>query len=472
MLFIETKTAKLNADTPTRLFLLEKLQEKGRVPLIRASRVRGFEVALQGADRIHELEQSIGLWTDIESVIPYIAGDVFCCDDFALFLIFDDEEDEVRAGVVYQAKTAEPQKKLGEFCREVGEILQAAQSLGEVNEGGCSSEILEWQPHEPQHTPAGFDRFAAKARRVASWNETMTERQDALELLGDAAVRNLLSQLGSVHPEETVARLLASEQSPDVDSSLPDKMVDAGLLRREILVSCSRRGRVLFRVPSETAVDLIKASLAECELCGVPLKDEKFEVSLASTELASDLLEGEAWIAYPLRASLMKFGVPDSQIAVGPSASGGETLVMANICGESSLFVWCFEDLTAADARHALRKRIETGARHLFVVATGKVTEEGRVCLSDHVSRLSVHGEEIEVNLIEGVDALEPELAHFIRRKSQRALTKEMRPLSTSCGLDLGYLLMVCYMIKDRPVALKDIAASAAGALSGELLRS
>ena len=118
MLFIESKTSNRSVDAAARLALLEKLQEKGLIPLIRSARLSCFEQALLSPDRVAEMERAVAFWTETEDDRAYIRGDVFCFEDFVIFLIFGSDEDEaagMRAGIVYGAEMLEPGKKLDAF---------------------------------------------------------------------------------------------------------------------------------------------------------------------------------------------------------------------------------------------------------------------------------------------------------------------------------------------------------------------
>ena len=50
MLFIETRRAAYATDDATRLTILERLQEKGLVPVVRSARLHAFETALAGPE--------------------------------------------------------------------------------------------------------------------------------------------------------------------------------------------------------------------------------------------------------------------------------------------------------------------------------------------------------------------------------------------------------------------------------------
>ena len=134
--FVESKSLRQNVDAGTRLALLEKFQEKGLTPLIRSARMSCYEQSLLGPDRADEMEREVAAWTEAEDERTYIRGDVFCFEDFVLFLIFGDDEEEaaaVRAGIVYGAEMLEPEKKLDAFCRNVSDALEATRSSASSN---------------------------------------------------------------------------------------------------------------------------------------------------------------------------------------------------------------------------------------------------------------------------------------------------------------------------------------------------
>src|SRR2546423_157322 len=129
MLFIESRIADLNVEKSLRTPLLEALQERGLVPLIRSSRLHFFEQALMSAERVKDLEQAVAEWSDMEGDEPYVRGDVFCFEDIAHFVIFGEDGDGgagLRAGIVYDAETVEPAGKLEAFCRNLQDALEAA----------------------------------------------------------------------------------------------------------------------------------------------------------------------------------------------------------------------------------------------------------------------------------------------------------------------------------------------------------
>jgi hypothetical protein len=477
MLFIESKSLKQSVDSAARMVLLEKLQEKGLTPLIRSTRVNCYEQALMGPERVNEMERAVAAWTETEDDRLYIRGDVFCFEDFVLFLIFGNDEDEIkgiRAGIVYGAEMLEPTKRLDAFCRNVSDALEATRSSSSSSSGGAdnngASGETEWQSRKPD-TIARLGRFGiGQEHELPSVRGERSEvgQARAVELLEDVEARRLLHRIRESQTEGRVSEILSGVESEAATASLINRMADAGLLSREVLVSCRKKGRSLFRLPSPDALSVITASNATCSECGTAISDEKIEDLVKPTEIASQLLEDGSWLTTRVYSSLRELGVPDKEITVGPTSDDGEAHMMINVCNAPFLFVLRDGDVTAAQARHALTRQMETEARHLVVVASGKIHDDARERLREHARRRARGGSDVEVILIEGMDASE-ELRRAFERVSQRALAGELSALDASLGLSMGFIVATRFKLMQKTGALKDLAESAVGALAGSL---
>jgi hypothetical protein len=468
MLFIESKTLNRSVDAAMRLGLLEKLQEKGLTPLIRSTRLSCYEQALLGPDRVSEMERALISWTETEEERAYIRGDVFCFEDFVLFLIFGNDESEaagMRAGIVYGTDMLEPMKKLDAFCRNVSDALEA----GRKESDNRAEDETDWQQREPRVTAAhGRKLFGQEADSSAPGRRNSTEYPRAVELLEDIEARHLLRRIRESQAEGRVSDILSNVENEARSVSLINRMTDAGLLRREVQVSCRKNGRSLFRLPSPDALNVITASNATCSECGTAIADEKIEDLVKPTETAAKLLEDGSWLASRIYASLRELGVPEKQIIIGSTSEEGEAYMMVSVCDEPFLLVLRDGDVTVAQARHALARQIETEAAHLVVISSGKIQDEARVRLREHARRRARSGSEVEVILIEGVEAAD-ELRLAFERVSQNALAGELSQLDTSLGLSVGFIIATRFRLMQHTGALKDLAESAVGALAGSL---
>ena len=472
MLFIESKISNRKVDAQARLQLLEKLQDKGLAPLIRSARLHCFELALMGPDRASEMERAIASAAKVEEDMPYVRGDIFCFEDIVLFLIFGDEDEDVagiRAGIVHEADATAPLLSLDSFCRNVRDALEGMRG-GDDSSNETSAEETIWRRRAPQDA-SGLARFMEGRTGEASdmSKETGVEQLRAVELLEDASARRFLWRIRESQAAGRGPDLQTDLEAEAGTESLIGRLSDAGLLRREVVISCRKVGRSLFRLPSPDALSVITSSNATCSECGAKIADEKVDELIVPTEAASTLLENGSWLSTRLYSVLRSLGIPESRIAMGSSSTDGEMHMMADVCGEAFLFVLRDGDLTAAHARRALEKQVETESSHLVVVATGKIQDEARIRLREHARRRARGGSEVEVLLVEGVNSAINELQHAFERVSQRALAEELCALDGALGFSIGQMIGTRFRLMQKSGALSDLAESAVGALAGSL---
>jgi hypothetical protein len=481
MLFIESRTADINVEKTLRTPLLEALQERGLVPLIRAARLHFFEQALAGAERVEEFEQTLAEWSDDAGDTPYVRGDVFIFDDFAHYIIFGEDLDGgagLRAGIVYDAETSDPARRLDAFCRNLQEAFESVARNANAARGSEGASVVnagrvEWRERDG-HARASLKQFASEGNDTSAATATRggnpAERVRAVEILEDADARGFLQRLSEAHADGRVAEMLSAGGRGGEHEGLVARLAGAGLVRREVQVSCRKDGRSLFRLPSPDALQIVTASNAICSECGAAVADERAEELITPTPLASTMLKDGAWLVNSLRSLLVQLGIPEREIAARNSESDGEAQVLANVCGEPFLFVLRDGDFAAAHARRAIETEAEAQASRLIVVATGKIQDEARARLREHARRRSRAGGEKEVVFVEGLDAAAgEELRQSIENVSRDALTRELYELDASAGFNVGHALAARFRLAQRKGALQDLAASAAGALAGSL---
>jgi hypothetical protein len=460
MLFFTNRASELSVDGATRLHLLDRLQDRGFTPLIRAARLSSFEQALQGAERAKEMERAIAAWTETEENSLYVRGDLFSIEDVVFYLIFGGAEDDLagmRAGVVYGRETSDGERKLEAFCRRVSEALDAIRSSAS-REDAAATAVSEWKTRE---NVVAIDDYTTQTA-----DDNAVEKRLALEALEDIHARRLLHRIEEAQAAGRVAELLADETE---NQSLINRLADVGLLKREVLVSCRKEGRSLFRLPSIEMLTIITASNAMCSECGAALSDEKVEELVMLTDMAAALLPDSTWLVNRLRTVLKEIGVPQRAIHQLPGSGDGEVQMEVIVSDEPFLFVLRDGDLSATHAARALDKLIDTEAQHLVVIVTGRIQEDARVRLREHARRRARGGNETEVVLVEGMDAASGELQHAFERASQRALAAELCELDASLGFSAGYMVATRFRLMQRSDALKDLAESAVGALAGSL---
>ena len=428
MLFLESKTLNHSLDTAARLALFQELQECKLVPLIRSHRLRSFEDVLLGVDRISEMESALAASTESTTGEPYVRGDLFCFDDYILFLVFED--DSIRAGIVYEATTPEPFRKLDSFCHDI-------------------RNLSEWESSAPA-MPQGFRTFVerqdADSLYTSLRKETMSKRILAASKLEDETARVFLRTARNAHQEGYAAKLLTGHtESPGVPIQ---RLEDAGLVEREVQISCRKTGHALFRLPNPHALAVVTVSDATCSECGAPVADENVEEVIAPTQLASSLLEDGSWMVSRIHFLLREMGVPEREIAVGPSEGTGYGQLMANICGESFLIVTRDGDLTPAFARWAIDLEIDTEASHLVIVATGRIHKEAGVLLQNHSRRRVSSGQDFEMIVADDAASAGRELEQALERVSQRVVAEQLCVLDGNIGFSVSRLVLTKFQLR------------------------
>ena len=436
MLFLESKTLNHSLDTAARLTLLQELQDRNLVPLIRSQRRRSFEDVLLSADRISEMETALAASTESTTGEPYVRGDLFTFVDYILFLIFE-EDDSIRAGIVYEATTPEPFRKLDSFCQDI-------------------RSLAEWQSSTPA-MPQGFRTFVerqdADSLYTSLRKETMSKRILAASKLEDETARVFLRTARNAHQEGYAAKLLTGHtESPGVPIQ---RLEDAGLVEREVQISCRKTGHALFRLPNPHALAVVTVSDATCSECGAPVADENVEEVIAPTQLASSLLEDGSWLVSRIHFLLREMGVPEREIAVGPSEGTGYGQLMANICGESFLIVTRDGDLTPAFARWTIDLEIDTEASHLVIVATGRIHKEAGVLLQNHSRRRVSSGQDFEMIVADDAASAGRELEQALERVSQRVVAEQLCVLDGNIGFSVSRLVLTKFQLR-RTAAPKD----------------
>jgi hypothetical protein len=449
MLFFISRASELSVDGAARLNLLDGLQERGFKPLIRAARLSSFEQALQSMERAKEMERAIAAWAETEENSLYVRGDLFYTEDVVFYLIFEDDLAGMRAGVVYGRETSDAERKLEAFCCHVTEALDAIGSSASHEDFAATASV--WEPRE---NVVAIDDYTTRGA-----DDDALEKRLALEALEDIHARRLLHRIAEAQAAGRVAELLKDETG---NQPLINRLADLGLLKREVLVSCRKEGRALFRLPSIERLTVITASNGTCSECGAALSDERVEELVMLTDTASALLPESAWLANRLRAVLREIGVPTRSIYQLPGSGDGEVHMKVVVAYEPFLFVLREGDLSNTNATRSLDKLIDTEAQHLIVIVTGRIQEDARARLREHARRRA--GGETEVVLVEGMDAASGELQHAFERASQRALASELYELDACLGFSAGYMVATRFRLTRRAGVLKDLAESAVGA--------
>lgn len=440
MLFIQSNSLALAPDEGGRLRLLDALAERGLKPLVRSARRRLFGALAAGPNETSEaaaaeLERACAGRGGVAGRGAYTPGELFNGGDCLLALVFDAGGGETAASVVYDLGTAEPLARLERFCRDVREALG---SLG----GGADSQsesqaLLPLWRSRARGGQQGLARFTAiqpeEFVRAGAALRGGRELARASEMLEARAVRDFLRRVEELRREGyTPRRMLAEANTRGLVSV--ERMLEAGLLEREIRVSCRKHGHALFDLPSPDSLAAVTISRAKCSLCAAPVADEVVEETFSPSRLAVALLADGGWLANRVYRIVRSLGVPESDISTGPPTPHGESYLAAEVCGSSFIFVSRDGDLTPAFARRAAEIVEETEATHLLAVVTGSAEDEGRMRLYEFAWRRARGGRDLDTTVVEGLDAARGEFERAFARAARRELSRALFPLDAALG--------------------------------------
>ena len=472
MLFIQSNSLALSLEEDARLRLLDALGERGLAPLIRSARRRRFALlAPRGADAalveaaLAEFERECAAHRGASSRTatggrPYTPGEIFCTGDCVLYLTFGASAAEgLTTGIVYSLDTAEPLTKLDRFCRDVREALIKTEK---TNGGeGAAEELSElpcWKSRATR-APQGLARFIAIQPTdfavAARCKGGAREFVRASELLAEPTVRQFLRRVQEMRREGYSPRRLFAEAATLRGGVSVERMFEAGLLEREVRVSCRKSGHALFDLPTPDSLAAITISKAKCSLCAAPVADEVVEETINPTWLAVSLLEDGGWLNNRVYKIIRSLGVPESEIATGPASSHGESYLAADVCGNSYLFVTRDGDLTPAFARRIIETVAETEATHVVVVLTGTVEDEGRLRLYEFAWRRARGGVDLDTTLIEGLEGARAEIEHSFERAVHRQLSRHLFTLDAALGLSASNFVLDWFKLKHASAAAK-----------------
>ena len=444
MLLIASRILEHSLSDEERLNLLEKLRDRNFVSLIRSMRLKFYELLLEDTNQAHEMERTVATSFNSEQQREYVQGDLFFFDDHLFFILFEDSAygpTRMRAGIVYDHNAAEPLKKLNSFCQTIS--LSLAGSQHDESVVADASQATTWR-QDPSSFHGGFMRFVAKqdadSLSTIACRENSRERVRAAKVLEDDYARLFLRRAREAYVEGYAVNSSLDETITPSEFTM-NSLLEAGLLKQELRVSCRKTGHTLFNLPSADALAVITISQATCSVCGSSIADEKIEEILSPTQLSAVLLEDAAWLVNRLHTIFRELGISESEIAIEPPTGDGEARLLARVCGELFLVVMRDGDLTPAFARRAVNTKIETEARHLVVVVTGTVHNEGRLNLLRFAKQLARSGSDFEMVIAEGVAAAESELRLAFERISQRALIEQFCELDASLGISIACII-------------------------------
>ncbi|MCA1622129.1 MAG: hypothetical protein LC795_23230 [Acidobacteria bacterium] len=452
MLFIQSNTRALSLAAGERLRLLDALAAAGRRPLMLGARRRLFRTLVEPAAvgvgveaAASELERVCAARVGAEGEAPYAPGELFCEADCVLSLVFEGGEagGSLTASVVYDRDTAEPLPRLQRFCADVQAALDSMRveaPAGDAPRPGSPP----WRPRGGS-VPRGLARFISAQPpdfvRAAAALRGRRELARASELLEERGVREFLRRVEELRREGYTPRRLLAEAGALGEVSV-ESMLEAGLLERELRVSCRKSGHALFDLPSPDSLAAVTISRARCSLCAAPVADEVVEETFSPSRLAVALLEDGGWLANRVYRIVRSLGVPESDISTGPPTPHGESYLAADVSGNTFIVVTRDGDLTPAFARRVAEIVEGADATHLVAVVTGAADDEGRLRLYEFAWRRARGGRDLHTTVVEGLGGAREQMGRAFETAVRRELSRALFPLDAALGFPaVGFVL-------------------------------
>jgi hypothetical protein len=453
MLFIQSNTRAIRLAVGERLRLLDALAAAGHEPLMLSARRRLLRSlvgpALVGAEAERaaaELESACASRVVGEGEAVYTPGELFGGGDCVFALVFggDESDGSLNASVVYDIDTAEPLPRLERFCADVQTALDSIGVKAPAEGEGPPQGPALWRARGGR-TQQGLARFVnaqpPEFVRAAAALRGRRELARASELLEERGVRDFLRRVEELRREGYTPRRLLSEAGA-LGAVSVESMLEAGLLERELRVSCRKSGHALFDLPSSDSLAAVTISRARCSLCAAPVADEVVEETFSPTRLAVALLEDGGWLANRVYRIVRSLGVPESDISTGPPTPHGESYLAADVSGNTFIVVTRDGDLTPAFARRVAEIVEDADATHLVAVVTGAADDEGRLRLYEFAWRRARGGRDLHTTVVEGLDGAREQMGSAFETAVRRELSRALFPLDAALGFSaVGFVL-------------------------------
>jgi hypothetical protein len=440
MLFVESRELGHRPGEAERPRVLDLLARRGYRPLISSSRLLLLERLLGGASgAASELAGEMERELAERGGGPPTLGDLFCFSDHVFYLLF--REAGVRVGFAHAGGLSAPDESFARFCREVEAALPSPHTAGgvEVVWPSPSTSLVHAQ------TPAW--------QQLAPASDVSAPPTPVAAALEDDSARRLLRRL-----RDAGGGPLPAAAKTQALGAVAERLIEAGLLQRDITVSCRKTGHALLNLPAADSLALITASRARCGLCASQVADEVVAETLNPTDLALTLLDGAAWLRARLLDILSGLGLPGRQIVGGEMTEHGEAVLTADVCGDRFLFFLRDGDLTVDVTRRVIAVAADADPSHVVAVATGEVEDGGRLRLLEFSWRRARDGRNTGVTVLEGLGAARAEIGRAFQAAARRRLTRELSVLDPAVGFSAAALVIGKFELGAAPLPAPEAA--------------
>jgi hypothetical protein len=268
---------------------------------------------------------------------------------------------------------------------------------------------------------------SSKLRKLKSQGGTSpdppsAERIESARALSERAVRD-----GAAAVASSGGGLVAADLPKHLDAEgdraaqVQRALLMAGIVKRELIVTCTRRSTQVARAPSHDALKQMSARGIKCA-CGREIVSERIDEALTLTPHGRELLTGSFWMLVLVMTELHDLGVEYEDMLIEQASGDDEIDVFADIGGKLILLGLKDKEFNLANAYFLGSKMSAVGPDLSIAVSSLYVSKDAREHFEQAAAAeraaappwVEAHRHE-RVRFIEGIDRLRPELETLVR---------------------------------------------------------
>lgn len=289
---------------------------------------------------------------------------------------------------------------------------------------------FNWSGLGPQavrdYSPSKSNHSAVLQSRAPEYTDDDVRR--ARLLSGDLPRRTMLrlAQTGKARRIDT---------ADDLDAQVLDHLIEAGLVRKEFLLTCKKDSHTICSVVDQAELEAVGASGATCHACGRRLSDERTQEILGITSASQQLLDGSRWMTIWITDLLGRCGLSDHSIEWGSRAAEDEIDIATELFGLRLFLELKDREFGLGDAYPFASRLVRYSASRGIVATMDKVAPEAKKFFKEQNAR----GQTIVC--LEGKEAIELGVRRQVEDLSRSAARLVLDYEFQSVRLNIGAVL-------------------------------
>ena len=273
------------------------------------------------------------------------------------------------------------------------------------------------------------------------------EEKVGSEALCDEFTRTLLREVCQARASPIQALNASRPKAEAQTTATVGRLLELGLLGKEVLVSCKKTSMPIFRVPDVTLLTSGEASRAHCHYCHSALTEERMSEVICPTTLGEKLNQRSHWLTVWTTAVLAEVGVPNSATRWSMSESGQEVDLVASVLDEAWIFELKDREFGGGDAHPFSYRCARYSPDRALVVTPTRVSEEakrifGEIAADRGERNWLEGGGRSQVPIyIEGLSSLQPTLARQVRSCAARYALDQLEGVRLATHLAVDQIL-------------------------------